>query len=332
MGEAADWLKSLPPITCKVVQRINDTKPGQEDIKVFYEVRTTCEDEQYAKQHTYANFLDLEDKLKKICNPQKCPWIDRNPPDLERTDMKDYNNHKLFAQARNSALEKFLNEIGNDPRFMVEMVVEFLGIEEPYKSAFSNYNAYLKGSHKKEINKKKNMAMGIEMKPTTYKPPVLTTKTEKGEPQKSAENLPLFNARCRSFQKAIYGDHYEYIFLITDENDSQGDSWTIVKSYKDFKTFHERLEKAVGRTISVFEQYVPKPTSQKQTMDINFVEKRKDGLEKYLNFVLKNRLHYKEVLYEFLEYDVAKKSISSKAGTPRASFYGESLSPYKEKQ
>jgi len=243
--------------------------------------------------------------------------------------MKDYSDHKEFVKARNAALERFLNDIGSDPRYMIDIVVDFLGIQEPHKSAYSNYNAYLKANHKKEVNKRKNMAVAIEMK-TNYKPPALI-KEEKGETSKvtPGDSLPFFTARCRSFQKAIYGDHYEYIFLITDENDPQGDSWTIVKSYKDFVTFHERLEKAVGRTISTFEQYVPKATSQKQTMDLNFVEKRKEGLEKYLTFVLKNRLHYKEVLYEFLEYDVAKRSHSSRAGTPRASFYGQSLSPSK---
>lgn len=47
----------------------------------------------------------------------------------------------------------------------------------------------------------------------------------------------------------MYGDHYEYIFVISDENDTNADSWTISKSYKDFKVFNESLEKAIEKTI-----------------------------------------------------------------------------------
>jgi len=57
-------------------------------------------------------------------------------------------------------------------------------------------------------------------------------------------------------------------------------------------------------------------------MEPAFIEKRKEGLEKYLKSILKNRINYKEILYEFLEYDSALKNHSSKSTTPRQSFFG----------
>lgn len=63
-------------------------------------------------------------------------------------------------------------------------------------------------------------------------------------------------------------------------------------------------------------------------MDPTFIESRKEGIEKYLKTILKNRINYKECLYEFLEYDIARKSHSSKSSTPRQSFYGRNLSSF----
>ena len=74
--------------------------------------------------------------------------------------------------------------------------------------------------------------------------------------------------------------------MVTDEKDPNN-SWSIVKSYGDFKTFHDKLEKAVGKTIPYLNQYVPKPLNQRQTMEPAFVEKRKQGLDSYINIILK---------------------------------------------
>jgi hypothetical protein len=47
---------------------------------VTYEVSTYIEDEKKVKIHKYADFLYLEELIKRKCNPEKAPWIDRDPP------------------------------------------------------------------------------------------------------------------------------------------------------------------------------------------------------------------------------------------------------------
>jgi len=67
------------------------------------------------------------------------------------------------------------------------------------------------------------------------------------------DNLPYFTCFCSEYRKARYGDHYEYVFVIDDQHDSNSDEWTIIKSFKDFKNFNENLEKTIGKSIPQFQ-------------------------------------------------------------------------------
>mmetsp|Transcript_18576 Transcript_18576/g.16182 ORF Transcript_18576/g.16182 Transcript_18576/m.16182 type:complete len:164 (+) Transcript_18576:797-1288(+) len=151
-NEPENWLKYLPILTCKVHSTIND-KSHESDVNVLYTVETYAEGDVYKKIHQFSNFLKLEQYIKERFDPSKAPWMDRDPPSLAKTDMDDYDDHQQFFRERESALSNFLTTLGGDPRFMVDRVLEFLGVEEPHKSAYINYNDYL--SYKNTSKKQK---------------------------------------------------------------------------------------------------------------------------------------------------------------------------------
>jgi PX domain len=285
-------------------------------LDISYEITTTLEDVKFIRTHKYADFLYLEEYIKKRCDPMKAPWIDRDTPDLLKPDIKNFGGTEDFIEARISALEQYLAVLVADPRYMIEPVIEFLGIESPYKDAYLGYNGYLKNtSHKENLAKRfKKDIQEIEMKRfDPLKPQRLSSH--------QVDDLPFFSCFCKAYQKAELQSHYEYVFVVTDQNDPTKVSWTITKTYKEFKDFHESLEGILGAKMPLFERLVPKPTDQSQTDNPAFIEKRKEGLEKYLNHILKNRSNYKDILYEFLEYHFAARKESSKNVTPRSSFF-----------
>jgi len=299
-------------VKCSISKEVVAREGEGGEIKIYYEVKTSVDDNTYTKLHKYGDFTDLEEYVKKRCDPAKVAWIDRDPPEFDKIEVRDYANEKAFINARVEVLEKYLNTLGQDPRYMNDKVIEFLGIPEPQKTAFLKYTAYL-ATNKKYKKRKPFEGAGTEMT-------ALTTSQKKKQDNDSF--VPTLKVRCSHFQKSIYGDHYEYIFMVTDEKDPNN-SWSIVKSYGDFKTFHDKLEKAVGKTIPYLTQYVPKPLNQRQTMEPAFVEKRKQGLDSYINIILKQPSYHTNALYEFLEYDVKRGTHASRGDSPKISGLGK---------
>jgi len=307
----------IPAVQCSVSRDIVTRDRGDDDIKIFYKVQTQIEDETYTKLHKYANFLDLEDYLKRHCSPAKAPWFEKDPPKLKKINFDGFDDEDSFINARVKALEEYISELVSDPRYMNLRLIDFLGIQNDHKEAFEVYNAFLKSNtSKSRALHYFKPALGIEMSQFANGHNV---------DRNSAPKMPLFKAYCSHYQKAEYGDYYEYVFVIKDENDPHSSSWKILKSYQDFKNFHQDLERVVGKPISCFNENVPKPTTQNQTDDIAFIEKRRMGLEVYLDTILEHRKYYKEVLYEFIEYNKERDASSVRSVTPRESFYGESL-------
>jgi len=78
----------------------------------------------------------------------------------------------------------------------------------------------------------------------------------------------------------------------------------------------------LNRGIPFFEKYATKPENNQQTMQDDFLNKRKEGLEKYLNSILGNTLYYDPILYRFIGYDIINRRplINSGSTTPRESF------------
>ena len=305
---------NVPKVTCRVSQNIVARDRGEDDVKIFYKVQTQVEGDLYVRLHKYANFLDLEDFIERKCDVSKAPWFESDPPKLVKVDFDEHYDEKAFIEARVKALETYINNLTADPRYMNELVVEFLGIQDPHKEAFAVYNSFIK------MNSSKSRGLRY-FKPNLDLSNINTIKPPK---QRASTQMPFFKAYCSGCQKATYGDNFEYTFVIKDDNDANSSSWKIVKTYKDFKSFNEKLEGTVGQAIPYFEEYVPRAAQQKQASEATFANQRKLGLEKYMDVILGHRQYYRQTLYEFIEYDREREG-SSRSLTPRASFYGENV-------
>ena len=288
-------------------------------MKILYEVKTQIEDKTYTKLHKYANFLDLQEYILKQYDPSKSAYINLEPPRIQSVDFEDYDDEDAFINARIEAIEEFMKELLRYPIYINDLVLEFLGIQEEHKEAFTIYQAWIKK------NSSKSRALHY-FKPNIGMPTELTESQEldQNKIMKRTPKMPLFSAYCSHYQKSMLdNNHYEYLFVVKDENDPYSKTWKIVKNYADFKAFNKELETVMKTQIPFFDQLVPKPTDQNQTTDTAFLNKRKIGLEKYLDVILEHRRYYKAILYEFLEYN-KKDNHSSRCITPRDSFYGES--------
>lgn len=294
-------MKDLPIVTCSISRNVVAKDEAGGKTKVFYEVTTNVDNKTFETEHNYKEFVNLEEYIKKRCDPAKIAWIDRSPPEFEKVEVSNYKDEKTFVNARIEILERWLNVLGADPRYMNDRVIEFLGIEEPWKSGFLKYLAYLASTNKK---------VSPTPRANQNKPMVELTDMGTSSQRKRRENegfIPKLRVKCSHVQKSMYGDHYEYIVVVIDEK-ALNTSWTLTKSYGDFKTFNDDLEKALDMTIPYFGQYVPKPMNQKQTMEPAFVEKRRLGLEQYMNMILKQPAYHTKILYEFLEYDIKRRT------------------------
>lgn len=314
-SQPSDWGKSIPTATCTISKEVIAREEGGKT-KVFYEVNTMIKESTYTKLHKFSDFEDLEDYVNKRCDPAKVSWIDKAPPQLEKVQMSDFDDEKAFINGRREVIEKYVNALVSEPKFMNDKVVEFFGILDPYRSAYGRYLQYLVNKDKK---KTPTPAAGGNQ-------PLIELgemNSSRGKKKATEAFIPTLKVRCSHSQKSIYGDHYEYIFVVTDEKDN-GNSWSIIKSFGDFKTFHEKLEKAVNKTIPYLNQFIPKPVNQKQTMDPTFIEKRKQGLDSYINMILKQPAYHTSVLYEFLEYDLKRGTHASRGASPRVSAMGHS--------
>lgn len=296
-AQAGDWLKYLPIVTCRISEELvnNDSDPS----RPFYEIKTNVDDEITTKLHDYKEFLILEAHIKKRYNPLKVTWIDREPPEFEKLEPTDFPDEVTFQDARRESLERFLNTLGTDPRFMSEKVLDFLGIQEPHKSAFMKYIVFLATRHNKSVPMRESHQL-IEMGDMTRS----QQKNNNAPPESFVSTLRV---RCSHFQKSIYGDFYEYILLVEDEKgQANSNSWSVIRSYSDFKDLNEKLEKTVNKPLNYLTQFVPKPREQRDTTDEAFIKERMRGLDMYLNVLLKQPIYHTEALYEFLEYDMKR--------------------------
>lgn len=84
---------------------------------------------------------------------------------------------------------------------MIDRVLEFLGVEDPHKQAYMNYNTYLKSTNRKVKSNPQNSATpggggggGKEFELLEISPPKLTK-----DPSVVNDNLPYFTCYCRDY-------------------------------------------------------------------------------------------------------------------------------------
>ena len=275
-------------------------------------------------EHRYFDFLEL-DRLVRSQYAQKIyPLIYNQVPKINRINSEDYSkDNNVFISARRESLENYLNEFVKKPAFISHVVLDFLGIQEPYRTPFLNYFDFVKNN---QIMKKKKPVQNIEL-PSFPEPDSATS-------EGIAPRIPLYKmgsidlqdpsfiVNFETFEKSQYGDRYEYIFSIIDKSDDKS-AWLLRKSYAEFKNFTDKLASKIGNDADLFIKLVPSPAKQSDTSDPVFLNKRKEGLQQYMDQILLNRYAYCDVIFEFLEYDFLRRSPICLLSMPKASYTAE---------
>lgn len=267
---------------------------GQREAQTYFyfEVKTTIEENEFVQEKKYSDFLTLEKQLQAVFNQVDYPTLAPRLPSFAKVDIDSYPNETKFVEARIGILERYLRDIFAEPAFVNHIVLDFLGIEDPYRAPFETYSKVVFNTQKFKTKKHVSKAVDIEM-------PTVTPGYGTTPGYSSRLNEPTFQSYCESSQKSYGGNVVEYIFVISDKNNPNQQPWRIIKTFANFVKLQNALEVDTGRTIDFFKQHVP----QAKNVD---PQKRKEGLEKYLNAILRDKSYYTKSLYEFLEYNIDK--------------------------
>lgn len=105
---------------------------------------------------------------------------------------------------------------------------------------------------------------------------------------------PYFEVTIPKWQKAAFGDHYEFVISIT-LSENPAESWEIVKRYSDFEKLRNQLTKEIRGEP-------PRLPSKKVRHDQAVLIKRKNGLEKFLKIILNEKLFLKtQAVQDFIK-------------------------------
>ena len=322
--EEKNYLKQLPFLNISLSKSIVSKQNGKE-INFYYQVLTTFSNtETFTTEHRYFNFLELERQIRSQYSQKNYPLICDQVPKINRINSEDYSGlNNAFISARRESLENYLNEFSKKPAFINHFVLDFLGIPEPHRMPFLNYFDFITNN---QVIKKKKPADNIEFH---YLVDVDSAALEGIAPRIPVYKMgsielqdPSFIIKFEIFEKSHFGDRYEYVFSIIDKSDDKP-SWLLRKSYAEFKNFTDKLVSRIGSDTDLFLKLVPSPLKQSETSDPVFLNRRKDGLQQYMDEILSNKYVYCDVLFEFLEYDFLRRTPLCLLSTPKTSYTAE---------
>ena len=323
--EEKKYLKQLPSLNITLSKNIISKQQNGKEINFYYQVLTSLNNtETFTIDHRYFNFLELERLIRSQYAQKFYPLIYDQVPIISRINSEDYSgDNNAFISARRESLENYLNEFAKRPAFINHFVLDFLGIQEQYRIPFLNYFDFVKNN---QIMKKKKPVENIELQSL---PEIESATLEGIIPCHTLYKMgsielqdPLFIVKFETFEKSQYGDRYEYIFSIVDKSDDKP-SWLLRKSYAEFKNFTDNLASKIADDADLFFKLVPSPARQSDTSDYAFLNKRKEGLQRYMDKILLNKYAYCDALFEFLEYDFLRRSPLCLLSMPKASYTAE---------
>lgn len=114
------------------------------------------------------------------------------------------------------------------------------------------------------------------------------------DPSEEAMYCPYFDVIIHKWQKATYGDHYEYVISIA-LSENKNESWEIVKRYSEFVELNNKLFKEIGAKP-------PRLPAKKLITNDQTLRKRKNGLESFLKILLNEKIYLKtKAVQDFIQ-------------------------------
>ena len=280
------------------------------ETKVFYQIITQINQNQYISEKKYPEFLALEKELAEIYNLEDFPNLCDKVPTLEKVDLDELKDEQQFIARRIQFLEKFLQSIFHSPAFIHPKVLTFLEIAEEDKSSFLAYFSYISKGIYKNTRRMSRTLDEIQSggKTKQRKSSLLEKKNnnanfEENRLEKAYKKNFIFDISCVDWQKGAFADYYEFIFSITNQTNYPFQTWRVSKTLSAIREFHTALENKTGNSIPFLTKFVPKNNNT----DKNSLITRKEGLNKYIKELTANKNYYCDVFFDFIEFDPVRE-------------------------
>jgi len=272
----------------------------------YFDIKVSINKEPKHKvSHSLIEFIDLAKKLQVIYTISKFKVLSIDPPSLDFQYLQRLNNSDDMEDLNSiiEALETFLTDICADPLFMHEIVLDFLNIQDPYRTDFAKYIGYSQMMSSKissiEKDRKKSLNDSIELKEVPLQ------KRMKDVAKKARiQDLRLEVKKVRFVYFMQKNDvYYNYEITMTKNPHDPPVNWVVSKAYKDFKLLQQKMREELSFALPELKDFVPSKFGiglESDAEEEMYREKMLDGLEKYLKTVMSIKKMYCTTLFEFL--------------------------------
>lgn len=267
-------------------------KEGENEV-LYYQVITQMDYRLYTVDRNYQDFIELQKELGSIYASNEVFKFTNKLADLPSPSF----DQRKFVES----LEKYLLTIIQNPPCINGIVLKFLNIPPEDQTIFLKYHELIltSSNSKTSIMKQRSRTLNITRQSSNLSsdPYSLTT-----SPQRV---LFTFDVACLKWNKVQEGEDTMVVFefQLTNTFKRPHQTWKVQKTYSQIKGFHEALENHMQKPLKVFNELVPMVSNYSLISD-EFLNQRKKGLEKYLQWVLSCRTYYFQELFDFLEFDV----------------------------
>ena len=282
----------LPRKRTITINRVPFIKKEGENEVLYYQVITQLDYKLYTIDRNYQDFIELQKELGSIYATNEIFKFNNKLQDLPSPSF----DQRKFVES----LEKYLVAIIQNAACINAIVLRFLNIPPEDQILFLKYHELIltASTNKTSIMKGRSRTLNITRQSSNLSSDPYSLNAS------PARILFTFDVACLKWNKVQEGEDTMVVFefQLTNTFKRPHQTWKIQKTYSQIKGLHETLENHVQKPLKVFNELVPMVSNYSLISD-EFLNQRKKGLEKYLQWVLSCRTYYFQELFDFLEFD-----------------------------
>ena len=282
----------LPRKRTITINRVPFIKKEGDNEVLYYQVITQLDYKLYTIDRNYQDFIELQKELGSIYATNEIFKFNNKLQDLPSPSF----DQRKFVES----LEKYLVAIIQNAACINAIVLRFLNIPPEDQILFLKYHELIltASTNKTSIMKGRSRTLNITRQSSNLSSDPYSLNAS------PARILFTFDVACLKWNKVQEGEDTMVVFefQLTNTFKRPHQTWKIQKTYSQIKGLHETLENHVQKPLKVFNELVPMVSNYSLISD-EFLNQRKKGLEKYLQWVLSCRTYYFQELFDFLEFD-----------------------------
>ena len=282
----------LPRKRTITINRVPFIKKEGDNEVLYYQVITQLDYKLYTIDRNYQDFIELQKELGSIYATNEIFKFNNKLQDLPSPSF----DQRKFVES----LEKYLVAIIQNAACINAIVLRFLNIPPEDQILFLKYHELIltASTNTTSIMKGRSRTLNITRQSSNLSSDPYSLNAS------PARILFTFDVACLKWNKVQEGEDTMVVFefQLTNTFKRPHQTWKIQKTYSQIKGLHETLENHVQKPLKVFNELVPMVSNYSLISD-EFLNQRKKGLEKYLQWVLSCRTYYFQELFDFLEFD-----------------------------